>query len=103
MNPTQGYPTAHQLARELLKLPDLPVVLPVRVFDSTPDHFEAYPVEARESDVEGIPVVVVGVAKIHAPISNLPDTFNYVSPHSSVEIFREVNKRLEGQEPPTEG
>lgn len=53
---TSKFKTAHQLARELLKLPDFPVIIPMPMFDM-PGAYTAFPARAEVSKVQGIDVV----------------------------------------------
>lgn len=55
-----GYKTAHELANELLSMPDVIVALAASVFDM-PGMSHAMPVRAKLQDVQGTDVVLLVV------------------------------------------
>lgn len=55
---TSKFRTAHQLAKDLLALPDHPVITPIPAFDM-PGCYTACPVKAEVSKVQGIDIVSI--------------------------------------------
>jgi hypothetical protein len=55
---TANFRTAHQLARDLLALPDFPVITPIPAFDM-PGQYTACPVRAEVSKVQDVDIVSI--------------------------------------------
>lgn len=54
----EEYPTAHQLAKKLLEMPDLILILPMPVFDGGGDMM-ALPVDCRQTKIGDRDVIVI--------------------------------------------
>ncbi len=57
-----GYKSSHQIARELLALPDLTCIVPTLTFDM-PGGFTALPARVDAITIEGVRCVAVGGGK----------------------------------------
>lgn len=63
---TSKFKTAHQLAKELLALPDHPVIIPIPAFDM-PGCYTAFPARAEVSKIQGIDVVGIVPDEVAIP------------------------------------